>query len=105
VTLKITAEFKYLGTAPTNQNCIQAEQSRDTFDTLQFRSFYLPVSSLKTKITTYKTVILPFVLHECATCTLSQRDEQRLRLFSEQGAEENIWTYEGGSGRRLEETA
>jgi hypothetical protein len=32
------------------------------------------------------------------------REEHRLRVC-ENGAEENIWTQEGGSGRRLEKPA
>jgi hypothetical protein len=45
------------------------------------------------KIRTYKTIILPVVLYECETFSLTLWEEHRLRLF-ENGAEENIWTEE-----------
>jgi len=35
---------------------------------------------------------------------LTLKEEHRLRVF-ENGAEENIWTQGGGSGRKLERTA
>jgi hypothetical protein len=38
--------------------------------------------------------ILPVVLYECETWSLTLREEHRLRVF-ENGAEEVIWTEEG----------
>jgi hypothetical protein len=38
------------------------------------------------------------------TWTLTLREEHRLSVW-EQGAEENIWTWEGWSDRRLDITA
>jgi hypothetical protein len=52
-----------------------------------------------------KNQILPFVLYVCETQYLTTRKEHRLRAFKEQGAEENIWTQERGSGGRLEKSA
>jgi hypothetical protein len=40
----------------------------------------------------------------CKTSSLTLREEQRLRVF-QNSAEENIWTYEGGSDRKMEKTA
>jgi hypothetical protein len=44
----------------------------------------------------FRTLILPFVLYGCEVLSLTLSEEG----VSEQGAEENIWTYEGG-WRRL----
>jgi hypothetical protein len=49
----------------------------------------------KNLIKIYKTIILPVVLYVCETWSVTQREEHKLR----------VWTQEGGSGRRLEETA
>jgi hypothetical protein len=49
------------------------------------------------KIAIYETIILPVVLYGCKTWSLTLREEQ--------GAEENIWTEERRSDRRLEKTA
>jgi hypothetical protein len=51
------------------------------------------IRSLKIRI--YKTIILPVVLYGCETRSLTLREEHRLRMFVEQGAEEDIWTEEG----------
>jgi hypothetical protein len=37
--------------------------------------------SKNTKITVYRTIILPVVLYGCETCSLILREEQRLRVF------------------------
>jgi hypothetical protein len=39
------------------------------------------VFSSAVKIRIYKTIILPLVLYECETWTLTLRDEHRLRVF------------------------
>jgi hypothetical protein len=41
--------------------------------------FPSPLKELKMKI--YRTVILPVVLYGCKTCSLTQREEHRLRVF------------------------
>jgi hypothetical protein len=45
-------------------------------------------------ISIYKIIVLPVVLYECETWSLTLREKQRLRVFEKQGAEENIWTEE-----------
>jgi hypothetical protein len=49
--------------------------------TILFILFCLPISSPKTKIKIYKTMILPVVLYGCQTWSLTLRGEQRLRMF------------------------
>jgi hypothetical protein len=43
-------------------------------------------------------------LHECESWSLAVREEHSLRVFESRG-KENIWTYEGGSDRRMERIA
>jgi hypothetical protein len=52
-----------------------------------------------------KNLKINVVRYGCETWFLKTREEHRLRAFWEQGAEENIWTQEGGSDGRLEKTA
>jgi hypothetical protein len=47
------------------------------------------------KIRIYKTKILPVVLYGCETWSLTLKEEHRLRVFENRGAEEDIWTEEG----------
>jgi hypothetical protein len=54
-------------------------------------SSHLLSENIKIKI--YKTIVLPVVLYECETWSLTLREEHRLRVF-ENGAEENNWTEE-----------
>ena len=79
-------EFKYLGTALTNQNSIQVEiKSRlntgnACYHSVQnLLSFSLLSKYLKIKI--YRTIILPVVLYGCETWSLTLREERRLRVF------------------------
>ena len=79
-------EFKYLGTALTNQNSIQEEiKSRLKLGNACYYSVQNLLSSrllsknLKIKI--YRTTILPVVLYGCETWSLILREERRLRLF------------------------
>jgi hypothetical protein len=49
---------------------------------IESKIFCLPVSYQKNlKIKIYKTVILPVVLYECETWSLTLREEHRLRFF------------------------
>jgi hypothetical protein len=48
---------------------------------VQFRTFRLLVCCLKTKITIYKTIILPVVLCRCEAEFFTLREEHRLRAF------------------------
>ena len=78
-------EFKYLGTTLTNQNSIQ-EEIRSTlklgnacYHSVQnLLSSSLLSKNLKLKI--YRTIILPVVLYGCETCSLTLREEHRLRV-------------------------
>jgi hypothetical protein len=42
----------------------------------------------------YKSIILPVVLYGFETWSVTLREEHRLRVFENKGAEENIWTEE-----------
>jgi len=79
-------EFKYLGTTLTNQNLIQEEiKSRLKSGNACCHSVQNLLSSsllsknLKIKI--YRTIILPVVLYECETWSLTLSEERRLRVF------------------------
>ena len=79
-------EFKYLGTALTNQNSIQEEiKSRLKSGNACYHSVQNILSSsllsktLRIKI--YRTIILPVVLYGCETWSLTLREERRLRVF------------------------
>ena len=79
-------EFKYWGTALTNQNSIQEEiKSRLKSGNVCHHSVRNLLSSsllsknLITKI--YRNIILPDVLYECETWSLTLREEHRLRVF------------------------
>jgi len=85
-TFERVEEFKYLGTTSTNQNPIPEEiKSRlklrnSSYHSVQnLLSSRLLSKSLKIKI--YRTLILPVVLYGCETCSLTLREERKLRLF------------------------
>jgi len=52
------------------------------FAIIQYKIFCLPVSRRKKlKIKIYRTVILPLVLYECETWSLTLGEEHRLKVF------------------------
>jgi hypothetical protein len=62
------AQFKYLGTTLTDQNCMYEEiKSR--------------LNSRNVKVEIHKTIILPVVLYGCETWSLILREEHKLRVF------------------------
>jgi len=79
-------EFKYLGTTLTNQNSIAEEiksrlwSGNSCYHSVQnLLSCRLLSKNLKIKI--YRNIILPFVLYECETWSLTLREERKLRVF------------------------
>jgi hypothetical protein len=79
-------QFKYLGTALTNQNSIQEEvKSRLESGNACYHSVQVLLSSSllskNTKIKIHRTIILPVVLYGCETWYLTQREEHRLGVF------------------------
>jgi len=79
-------EFKYLGTALTNQNSIQEEiksrlKSGNACYYLVQNLLSSRLQSKNLKIKIYRTIILPVVLYGCETWLLTLREERRLRVF------------------------
>jgi hypothetical protein len=80
------ARFKYLGATLTNQNDIhdkiksRLNSGNTCYYSVQNLLFSCLISK-NLKIKTYKTVILPVVLYECETWSLTLRDEHRLKVF------------------------
>jgi hypothetical protein len=83
------AQFRYLGTAVTNQNLIHEEINTRLNSVQNILPSRLLSKNVKTRI--YNTISLPVVLYVCETWALTLREKHRLRVF-ENGAEENIWT-------------
>ena len=47
--------------------------------------------SMKLKVKTYKTIILPVVLYGCETSSLTLREEHRLRVFENKVLRKIFW--------------
>jgi hypothetical protein len=80
------AKFKHLGLTLTNKNDIHNEiksrlnSGNACYHSVQnLLSSYLISKELKIKM--YKTVILPVLLYQCQTWSLTLREEHRLRVF------------------------
>jgi len=79
-------QFRYLGTALTNQNSIREEiksrlKSENAFYHSFAECFVFQFAIQHTKIKIHRTVILPVVLRGCETWSLTLRAERRLRVF------------------------
>ncbi|KAJ4444700.1 hypothetical protein ANN_06497 [Periplaneta americana] len=79
-------KFKYLGATVTNINDTREEIKRRInmgnacyYSVEKLLSSSLLSKNLKVRI--YKTVILPVLLYDCETLTLTLREEHRLRVF------------------------
>ena len=75
-----------MGTTLTNQNSIQEEiksilkEGNACYHSVQnLLSSSLLSKNIKIKI--YRTIILPVILYGCETCSLTLREEHRLRVF------------------------
>jgi hypothetical protein len=81
------AKFQYLGTALTDQNCMQEEiiNSRLNSGNACYRSVHSLLSSCllsgNVKVKICKTINLPVVLYGCETLSLTLREAHRLRVF------------------------
>jgi hypothetical protein len=69
-------QFKYLGTTVTNQNLIHEEIKRLNSGNACYHSLQNLLSHLLSK-----TIILPIVLYESETWSLTLREEHRLTVF------------------------
>jgi hypothetical protein len=80
------AQYIYLWTTVTRQNLIHDDsKNRLNSGNACYHSVQNLLSSRllskNVKIIIYKTIILPVILHGCETCSLTLREEHRLRVF------------------------
>ena len=79
-------QLKYLGVTITNTNDFREDiKLRINMGNACYYSLENILSfrllSKKLKVNTYKTIVLPVVLYDCETWSLTLREEQRLRAF------------------------
>ena len=92
---------KYLGATLTNQNCMhEAIKSRIKMGNACYHLAQNPWSSCSVshniQIKIYWTIILPVALHGCEICSLTLKDEHRLRVLENR--------VQGLEGRKQQET-
>jgi hypothetical protein len=80
------AQLRYLGTTVMNQNLIQEEIKRRLNSgnacCHSVQNLLSPhLLSKNVKIRMHKTIILPMVLYGCETCSLTLKEEHRMRVF------------------------
>jgi hypothetical protein len=80
------AQFRYLGATVTDKDLVQVEiEKRLNSDYTSYYSVQNILSSCllseNVKIRIYKTIILPVVLYGRETCSLTLREDHRLRIF------------------------
>jgi hypothetical protein len=79
------ANFRYLGTTLTDQNCMHEEiksrlnSENACYHSVQSLSSRLLSRNVKVKI--YKTIILPVVSYGCETWSLTLGEDHRMRVF------------------------
>jgi len=83
---EMVEQFKYLGTALTNEKSIQEEiKSRLKSCNACYHSVQNLLSSSllskNIKINVYRIIILPLALYWCETWSFKLREEHRLRVF------------------------
>jgi uncharacterized protein (UPF0332 family) len=85
ISFESVEQFKYFGTTVTEQNSIQEKiksklrSGNACYHSVQNLSSRLLSKNIKPKI--HSTIILPVVLYECETGSLTLRKEHRLRVF------------------------
>jgi hypothetical protein len=81
-------QFIYLGTTLTNQNLIPEEIKKRLkpgnvyyYSAQKLIFFQFATERIKIKIHVYGTIILPVVMYECETWSLTLREERRMRVI------------------------